>query len=391
MILMNNHYSAEFKLEAVKRIERTKEPVSKVAADLGIKPTTLQGWVKKYKQSTNAPFPGSGNLSPEDEKLRKLERENRELKEEIEILKKAGSFLRQEPKVKRFEFIKANCNKYRIAKLCEVLCVSRSSYYAWDKRPQSKREIENRSLLRKIQTIHNKSGKVFGSIKITQIINKEEPKPINHKRVERLMSENGIRSRVSKKFRATTKSNHKLPVAENILNRGFSVDKPNVKMVSDITYLWTDEGWLYIAGVMDLCGQKIVGLSMSERMTKELVINALNDAYQRAGKPNGVILHSDRGSQYCSYDYQNLIKKYGFICSMSRKGNCWDNAPMESFWGKLKCEWLYGKHFKTRDEARAAVFEYVQIFYNRQRIHASNGYLTPDEFYNRANKKVTAA
>lgn len=181
-----------------------------------------------------------------------------------------------------------------MAKLCEVLCVSRSSYYAWDKRPQSKREKENRNLLNKIQTIHNKSGKVFGSIKITQIINKEASKPINHKRIERLMSKNGIRSRVSKKFKATTNSNHKLPVAENILNRDFSADKPNEKMVSDITYLWTDEGWLYIAGIMDLCGQKIVGLSMSERMTKELVINALNDAYQRARKPNSVILHSDR-------------------------------------------------------------------------------------------------
>lgn len=246
-------------------------------------------------------------------------------------------------------------------------------------------------MLNKIQTIHNKSGKVFGSIKITQIVNKESTTPVNHKRIERIMSENGIKSRVSKKFKATTNSNHKLPVAENILNRDFSVDKPNEKMVSDITYLWTDEGWLYIAGIMDLCGQKIVGLSMSERMTKELVINALNDAYQRVGKPTGVILHSDRGSQYCSHDYQNLIKKYGFTCSMSRKGNCWDNAPMESFWGKLKCEWLYGKHFKTREEARAAVFEYIEIFYNRQRIHASNGYLTPEEFYNRASKKETAA
>lgn len=197
-------------------------------------------------------------------------------------------------------------------------------------------------MLNKIQTIHNKSGKVFGSIKITQIVNKESTTPVNHKRIERIMSENGIKSRVFKKFKATTNSNHKLPVAENILNRDFSVDKPNEKMVSDITYLWTDEGWLYIAGIMDLCGQKIIGLSMSERMTKELVINALIDAYQRAGKPTGVILHSDRGSQYCSHDYQNLIKKYGFTCSMSRKGNCWDNAPMESFWGKLKCEWLYG-------------------------------------------------
>jgi len=214
---------------------------------------------------------------------------------------------------------------------------------------------------------------------------------INHKRVERLMSENGIRSKVARKFKATTYSGHKLPVAENILNRDFIADKPNEKMVSDITYLWTDEGWLYIAGILDLCGQKIVGLSMSERMTKELVISALDSAYLRAGRPTNVILHSDRGSQYCSNDYQNLIKKYGFTCSMSRKANCWDNAPMESFWGKLKCEWLYGTHFKTREEARAAVFEYVEVFYNRQRIHATNGYLTPEEYYNRAKRKAKAA
>jgi len=239
-------------------------------------------------------------------------------------------------------------------------------------------------LLKQIQTIHKKTNNVFGSVKITKLINEESNKPINHKRIERIMSENGIRSRVSKKFKATTNSNHKLPVAENILNRDFVTNKPNEKMVSDITYLWTDEGWLYIAAVMDLCGQKIVGLSMNQRMTKELVINALNDAYQRSGKPTGVILHSDRGAQYCSNSYQSFIKKYGFVCSMSRKGNCWDNAPMESFWGKMKCEWLYGKHFKTREEARAAVFEYIEIFYNRQRIHASNGYITPEKYYNNA-------
>lgn len=269
--------------------------------------------------------------------------------------------------------------------------MSRSGYYAWDKRPESKRSKENKHLLERIQAIHKKSGNVYGSVKINKIINKDSSKPINHKRVERIMSKNGIKSRVSKKFKATTNSNHKLPVAENILNRNFTVDKPNEKMVSDITYLWTDEGWLYIAGIMDLCGQKIVGLSMSERMTKELVINALNDAYQRSGKPTGVILHSDRGSQYCSNDYQYFIKKYGFVCSMSRKGNCWDNAPMESFWGKMKCEWLYGKHFKTRQEARAAVFEYVEIFYNRQRVHASNGYLTPEEYYNNTSGNKKAA
>jgi len=250
--------------------------------------------------------------------------------------------------------------------MCKVLDVSRSCFYAWEKRPESKRTKENKTLLQDIHKIHNKSKKVYGSKKIIEIINRKRNKPVNHKRIERIMSQNGIKSKVSRKFKATTNSNHKLPVAENILNRNFSVDKPNGKMVSDITYLWTDEGWLYIEGIMDLCGQKIVGLSMSEKMTKELVINALNSVYIRTGKPTGVILHSDRGSQYCSHDYQNLLKKYGFICSMSRKGNCWDNAPMESFWGKLKCEWLYGTRFKTREQARAAAFEYVEIFYNRQ-------------------------
>lgn len=229
-------------------------------------------------------------------------------------------------------------------------------------------------------------------MKITQIINATSQKPVNHKRVERIMSVNGIRSRVSKKYKATTNSNHRLPVAENIIARNFAVDKPNEKMVSDITYLWTDEGWLYIAGIMDLCGQKIIGLSMGERMTKDLVINALNDAYNRSGRPSGTILHSDRGSQYCSHEYQYILNKYGFICSMSRKGNCWDNAPMESFWGKLKCECLYGSSYKTREEARAAVFEYIEIFYNRERIHASNGYKTPNEYYNsKLNASMSAA
>jgi putative transposase len=206
-------------------------------------------------------------------------------------------------------------------------------------------------------------------------------KLFNHKRIERIMKKEGIRSKVARKFKATTDSKHNLPVAENLLNREFTATAPNQKLVSDLTYVWTEEGWLYVAGIMDLCGQKIVGLSMGERMTKQLVINALESAYKRIGRPRGTLIHSDRGSQYCSKEYQKLLTRYGFICSMSRKGNCWDNAPMEAFWGKLKYEWLHEQRFKTREEARAAVFEYVEIFYNRQRLHATNGYLTPEEYY----------
>lgn len=270
-----------------------------------------------------------------------------------------------------------------MAKLCQVLDVSRSGYYAWKNRPKCARESENEKLAIQIKAIHQKKKRTCGARKITKEIQRCG-QLINHKRVERIMKQEGIRSKLARKFKATTNSKHNLPVAENILNRDFTAEKPCQKMVSDITYLWTDEGWLYIAGVMDLYGQKIVGLSMGERMTKDLVITALENAYRRSGRPRGVLIHSDRGSQYCSHDYQNLIKQYSFTCSMSRKGNCWDNAPMEAFWGKMKYEWLSDRHFRTREEARAVVFEYVEIFYNRQRLHASNGYLTPEEYYSAA-------
>jgi len=268
-----------------------------------------------------------------------------------------------------------------VAKLCKVLLVSRSGYYAWENRPKSKRAVENEMITAMIKDIHEKKRGIYGSRKITAEIRRK--KPVNHKRIERLMKEAGVRSKIAKKFKATTDSKHNLPVAANLLNRAFTAEKPNQKMVSDITYLWTDEGWLYIAAVMDLYGQKVVGLSMGDRMTKNLVTNALMSAWLHGGRRRGVLIHSDRGSQYCSNDYQTLLKRYGFTCSMSRKGNCWDNAPMETFWGKMKFEWLYGRRFSTRDQARAAVFGYVQIFYNRHRLHESNGYLTPEEYYSK--------
>jgi len=195
-----------------------------------------------------------------------------------------------------------------------------------------------------------------------------------------IMRENGWKSRVVKKYKATTNSKHNLPVAENLLNREFSATMPNKKWVSDITYIGTDEGWLYLAGVLDLFGRELVGWSMDERMTKELVIAALRQAKLRRGNPKGVLAHSDRGSQYCSHDYQAELTKDDFICSMSRKGNCYDNAPMESFWGKLKQEWLNGKRFRTREDAKKAVFWYIEVYYKNYRLHEANGYKTPKEY-----------
>jgi len=274
-------------------------------------------------------------------------------------------------------------SKFSIAKMAEVLKVSRSGYYKWLNHPISKHEKNNKQLLIKIKELFYKSNRNYGSVKIHHELNKPKNVHINHKRIERLMRTNNLRSKVSRKFKATTHSKHRLPVAENILNRNFDTTNKNQKMVSDITYIPTDEGWLYVASIMDLYGRIIVGTAMSNRINTELVCEALNDAKGRIGKVNGCILHSDRGSTYCSINYQRLLEQSGFVCSMSRKGNCWDNAPMESFWGKLKQEWLNEQHFVTRAEAKAAVFEYIWIFYNRKRIHASNNYMTPEEFYNK--------
>ena len=230
-----------------------------------------------------------------------------------------------------------------------------------------------------VESEFHASHQIFGSKKITKTL-RNRGERVSRGLVSRIMQEKGLRSKVVKKYKATTNSNHNLPVAGNILNREFNTSRLNEKWVSDITYVATDEGWLYVAGILDLYGHEVVGWSMGERMNKELVIDCLNQARGRRGHPRGVLLHSDRGSQYCSHEYQRLLKKHGFICSMSRKGNCWDNAPMESFWGKLKQEWLNGKRFKTRAEARGAIFWYIEVFYRRHRPHEANGYLTPEVY-----------
>ena len=205
-----------------------------------------------------------------------------------------------------------------------------------------------------------------------------EGEAVNHKIVAKIMKENSWRSKVCKKHKATTDSRHNMPVAPNVLNRDFNAERPNQKWVSDITYIATDEGWLYLACVLDLYGREIAGWAMSDRINKELVITALQQARNRRRNPKGVLAHSDRGSVYCSREYQRMLAKDGYVCSMSRKGNCWDNSPMESFWGKLKQECLNDFKFRTREEAKAAVFWYIEIYHHHYRLHEANGYVTPE-------------
>jgi transposase InsO family protein len=263
--------------------------------------------------------------------------------------------------------------------MCSVFQVSRSGYYAWNKRPESTRSKENRELSQEIAAIHRESDGIYGSPKIHGELQRRG-KRHGKNRIVRLMRKDGLYSKTKRKFRVTTDSSHSQPVAPNLLNREFTPARANQAWVCDITYIWTAEGWLYLAIVMDLFSRTIVGWSMAERMTRQLTMDALTLAAKRRNPPRGLLHHSDRGSQYASDDYQAVLTRLGMICSMSRTGNCWDNAPAESFFGILKRELTFHKRYLSRSQARQSIFDYIERFYNRRRIHSSLGYLTPNEF-----------
>ena len=263
--------------------------------------------------------------------------------------------------------------------MCYCLKVSNSGYYAWLKRPQSKRSRENALLLHEIRIVHRRSRKNYGSPRVAKEL-KSQGISCSENRVARLMKANGIKARTKLKFKATTDSKHNLPVAPNLLNQRFTADGPDSVWVSDITYISTNEGWLYLAGVLDLYNRQVVGWSADQRMTRQLTIDALEKAIIRRSPGPGLIHHSDRGLQYAARDYQQILKQHGMIVSMSRKGNCYDNAVMESFFKTLKTELVYQRRFATREEAKKMLFDYIEIYYNRQRIHSTLGYKTPVEF-----------
>lgn len=278
-----------------------------------------------------------------------------------------------------YSFIHKHRFLFRVEKMCQVLDVSRSGYYAWVKRPKSKRKKLNEELLARIKHIHKVSRETYGSPRITHALKNEGIK-CGRNRVAKLMKENDIKAKTKRKFKATTNSKHDYPVAPNVLNRNFTATKPNQLWVADITYIPTDEGWLYLAAIVDLFQRKVVGWAMDSTMTKQLCIDALKQAIGRQHPSPGLIHHSDRGVQYASKEYQKVLKKHGFIASMSRKGNCYDNACMESFFGTLKTELIYFTRFKTRAQARLAIFEYIEVFYNRIRLHSKLGYKSPIDF-----------
>ena len=277
----------------------------------------------------------------------------------------------------KYRFMEKHRVTFNVKRMCKVLGASRSGYYAWRTRRPSVRQQDNDQLLEHIWDAHKASRSLYGSPRITAELN-EQGMRCSKNRVARIMRENGIRAEVRKRFRKkTTDSRHNYALAANLL-----IDRKQVENVwaADITFIPTFEGWLYVSAVMNVKSRKIIGLSMSAQLSQDLTAAALTQAVSRQKPPEGLIHHSDRGRQYASYDYQDLLKRYGMRASMSRSGNCYDNAFMESFFGTLKTEWVHERRYRTRQEARLSIFEYVEMFYNRIRRHSSLGYRSPEQY-----------
>ena len=287
----------------------------------------------------------------------------------------------------KFQFIRDYTGSLAVQRLCPAFGVSTSGFYASLSRPESKRTRENRLLTARLQIIHAESHETYGNERVMKELEEQGLHP-NHKRVERLRRLGGLKARVRRRFKPTTKSKHDFPVAENVLDRNFKVAEANKVWAGDITYIPTREGWLYLAVVLDLFSRKVVGWSMSKRIDAELALSALSMAFKHRKPEPGLLFHSDRGSVYACYDYKDLLADHLARPSMSRKGNCWDNAVSESFFSTLKGDWLDRFAFETRDDAEQQAFYFIEAFYNRRRRHSALGYLSPVAF-EAANKATT--
>ena len=276
----------------------------------------------------------------------------------------------------RYRFVDTHKKTWPVRLMCRVLNISTSGYYDWRGRSESAQSRSNRVLDSQIRQIYDEHKQRYGVPRITDEL-KDRRLRCSENRVARRMQKLGLKGIQAKKFKRTTDSDHDKPAAPDLIEQDFTALAANQKWVSDLTYIWTDEGWLYLAVIMDLYSRAIIGWSMGKRMTQQLMCDALTMALFRRGFPKGVIIHSDRGSQYCSKLYQGLIKNMGLRCSMGRRATCYDNAAMESFFHSLKVELIHRQRYKTRQSAKGAVFEYIEIYYNRKRKHSAIGYKIP--------------
>ncbi|NNC16696.1 IS3 family transposase [Corallococcus exiguus] len=379
-------FRPEFKAGAVKLVLEEGKSVAAVARDLDLTETALRKWVEQAKADKGQGKPGA-LTSEERVELSGLRKRVRQLEMERDLPKKCGGLLREGDEVK-FRFIHAQKASMSVAFMCHQLGVSRSGYYAWAKRPESQRQKSDRELAVEVTAIHQESRGTYGSPRVHAEL-RARGRRVSEKRVARLMRREGLAARSRRRFVRTTDSKHAHPVAPNIVARDFLPPAPNCTWAGDITYVWTAEGWLYLSVVLDLFSRRVVGWSMSESIDRQLVLAALDMAL--AGREAPALHHSDRGSQYASDDYRERLATSGITCSMSRKGNCWDNAVVESFFSSLKMELVHPRSFRTREEARLVLFEYIEVFYNRRRRHSSLGYVSPAEYERTAEAQRQAA
>ncbi|WP_420269101.1 IS3 family transposase [Klebsiella pneumoniae] len=379
--MSGKRYPEEFKTEAVKQVVDRGYSVASVATRLDITTHSLYAWIKKYgpDSSTNK------EQSDAQAEIRRLQKELKRVTDERDILKKAGGVLRKAVRL-RYAFIRDNSSCWPVRLLCRVLDVHPSGFYAWLQQPHSQRHQADLRLTGQIKQFWLESGCVYGYRKIHLDL-RDSGQQCGVNRVWRLMKRVGIKAQVGYRSPRARKGEASI-VSPNRLQRQFNPDAPDERWVTDITYIRTHEGWLYLAVVVDLFSRKIIGWSMQSRMTKDIILNALLMAVWRRNPEKQVLVHSDQGSQYTSHEWQSFLKSHGLEGSMSRRGNCHDNAVAESFFQLLKRERIKKKIYGTREEARSDIFDYIEMFYNSKRRHGSSDQMSPTEYENQYYQRL---
>nr|WP_143132840.1 IS3 family transposase [Brucella cytisi] len=382
--LKQREFTEDFKREAVRILTTSGRSISSVAADLGIGKSTLDRWRRIFAEQDLL----SGPHEDMSQELARLRKENELLRQERDLFKKSDGLLRSGDKSMKFAFIDMEKAHMSLSRLCAFAGVSISGYYAWKHRLPSRRQLDDMIILAHIRNQFELSRETYGSPRMHVELNEEGIRAGRH-RTARLMRENGLKARQKTRFKRTTDSNHGEPVAPNLLDQDFTCDRPDQKWGVDISYVWTAEGWLYLAIVVDLYSRRIIGWEARDRMKKDLAISALKKAIAiRQPKP-GLIQHSDRGSQYASYEYRKILKAHDILPSMSGKGNCYDNAMVETVFKTIKSELIWRTVFQTRNDAIKAIGEYIDGFYNPVRRHSALGYKSPIQFETMNRKLVT--
>ncbi|WEK43180.1 MAG: IS3 family transposase [Candidatus Sphingomonas colombiensis] len=376
-------FTKEFEDEAVRLVATSGRTQREVAEDLGVGLSTLVRWIGRRRDWLTE-MPDQAPQADMASELKRLRRENEILRQERDILKRATAFFAG-GKSMRFALVDQAKKDFPVHRLCQVLGVSQSGYFAWKDRPASRRQRDDMVMLAHVRSAFALSNGTYGSPRMTREL-QDDGFAIGRRRTARLMRENGLRGRQKRRFKRTTDSEHSWPIAPNIIDQDFTATTPNQKWGVDISYVWTREGWLYLAVVIDLFSRRVIGWAVGDRLHRDLALAALRKALVMRRPPEGLIHHSDRGSQYCSVDYQTELRRHGIRISMSGKGNCYDNAMVETFFKTIKSELVWRTVFYTRDQAAQAIARYIDGFYNPVRRHSALDYISPAQFERTASR-----